>query len=637
MSQPPAPYDRSWSFTDFSQSNPTTPHQGQKIDQELNNARTAINATISRLGEIQADDGKVRTTALNLPAIAEEVEPLLTDAPVQAVEAAGAQQVGLVNDAGDAKVAELEAVLTSQNALDAIAAKDDAVAAAGVADAFANSATNSAIAAQSYANTALQAKNSAQVHAQIAQQAAAGIGLEGYAQLTGAAFTGNVTSQGRMAIGGGLAVNPANKLAIYNGNAVFSAGYGIAFGDGTTQTTAAVTPDLSGYATQSYVTSQGYITTSSLNGYATTTDWRLTAVQNSSFIDLNNAATSGLYDFTYFDGMAGTDVTTQFEIQSPVDGGNYNGYSVAFDDTQSNGYFNVAGTSVTIGINGYSDMQDAVNNLSSGSSSGGWKLIGSGSPYAPASVLTGAGRTVYNVPVTAQPGDTLVIRNGLFSNLNELLRGIYGANKLLATDENGNLYAYASNYYLTAGIALDVYMPRVGGTFSGKVNFTPSGSSASVNFGTTASTPTTTVNGDVWIGNNINFRDSAGTSKVVANTNTSNTFNAPQIIDTTNASPALRVTQKGTGNVLLVEDAINPDTTALVVEQSGNVGIGVATGFAATAKLEVVGNTKSTTLSTGAGPTFSINSTTTHSGGSDTLDLLITINGVQYRIGLRPA
>ena len=650
MSQPPAPYDRSWSFTDFSQSNPTTPHQGQKIDQELNNARTAINATISRLGEIQADDGKVRTTALNLPAIAEEVEPLLTDAPVQAVEAAGAQQVGLVNDAGDAKVAELEAVLTSQNAIDAIAARDDAEIAKDIAESSAILAQGYAGTAQGYANTALQAKNSAQVHAQIAQQAAAGIGLEGYAQLTGASFTGNVTSQGRMAIGGGLAVNPANKLAIYNGNVVFSSGYGIAFGDGTTQTTAV---NLSGYATQSYVTSQGYITSAALSGYATEgwvngqgfasqSDWRLTAVQNSSFIDLNNAATSGLYDFTYYDGYAGADQTIQLEIQSPVDGNNYNGYSVAFDDTQMNGYFNVLGTSVTIGIGGYYNMQDALSALNSGSSSGGWKLIGSGSPYASASVLASAGRTVYNVPVTAQPGDTLVLRNGLNSNFNEMLREWPGANKLLATDEKGNLYAYASNYYLTAGIASDVYMPRVGGTFSGKVNFTPNAISgaAGLNVGIGGTSGGSTVNGDMWIttgGANLNFRDGTGAWKVVASLQNGNVFSAVQAIDVTSTTPALRVTQKGTGNVLLVEDALNPDTTALVVEQSGNVGIGVATGFAATAKLEVVGNTKSTTLSTGAGPTFSVNSTTTHSGGSDTLDLLITINGVQYRIGLRPA
>ena len=139
--------------------------------------RVSLNGTIFRLGEIQADDGKVRTTALDLAVIAEVVEPLLTEAPVQAVEAAGAQQVAAVNAAGDSKVAELEAVLTSQNALDAIAAKNDAVAAAYNADVSRVAAANSAGLANTYANTALQAKNSAIVHAQVAIDAAASIPL----------------------------------------------------------------------------------------------------------------------------------------------------------------------------------------------------------------------------------------------------------------------------------------------------------------------------------------------------------------------------------------------------------------------------------------------------------------------------
>lgn len=177
MSQPPAPYERSYSFTGFSTSNPTTPHQGQKIDQELNYARASINDTISRLGEIQADDGKVRTTALNLPVVAEEVENLLTNGPVQAVNAAGAQQVALVNAAGVAGVASLNAVLTSQNAIDALAARDAAQSAAYNADISRIAAANSAGLANTYANTALQAKNSAIVHAQVAVDAAASIPL----------------------------------------------------------------------------------------------------------------------------------------------------------------------------------------------------------------------------------------------------------------------------------------------------------------------------------------------------------------------------------------------------------------------------------------------------------------------------
>lgn len=252
MSQPPAPFDRSWSFTDFSQSNPTTPHQGQKIDQELNNARTAINATISRLGEIQADDGKIRTTALNLPVIAEEVEPLLTDAPVQAVEAAGAAQIGLVNDAGDAKVAELEAVLTSQNAIDAIAARDDAEIARDVAEASAILAQGYADTASGYSTTALQAKNSALVHANTAEAAVATIQAANYASYHHTHAISNVTGL-QSALDGKYSVNnPAGYItsSALTGYATQTWVNGRGF----------LTSVPAGYATEAFVTSQGYIT-----------------------------------------------------------------------------------------------------------------------------------------------------------------------------------------------------------------------------------------------------------------------------------------------------------------------------------------------------------------------------------------
>jgi hypothetical protein len=252
MSQPPAPFDRSWSFTDFSQSNPTTPHQGQKIDQELNNARTAINATISRLGEIQADDGKVRTTALNLAVIAEEVEPLLTDAPVQAVEAAGAAQIGLVNDAGDAKVAELEAVLTSQNAIDALAARDDAEIARDVAEASAILAQGYSDTASGYATTALQAKNSALVHANTAEAAVSTIQAANYASYHHTHAISNVTGL-QSALDGKYSVNNPDGYitsSALTGYATQAWVNGRGF----------LTSVPAGYATEAFVTSQGYIT-----------------------------------------------------------------------------------------------------------------------------------------------------------------------------------------------------------------------------------------------------------------------------------------------------------------------------------------------------------------------------------------
>lgn len=85
-----------------------------------------------------------------------------------------------------------------------------------------------------------------------------------------------------------------------------------------------------------------------------------------------------------------------------------------------------------------------------------------------------------------------------------------------------------------------------------------------------------------------------GTGSVSVNKNT-----IISVADNTNA--ALRVTQTGTGNAILVEDATNPDATPFVVDASGNVVAGhtaviatKGTGNAAvTPKSEVHGGTNS--------------------------------------------
>jgi hypothetical protein len=180
--------------------------------------------------------------------------------------------------------------------------------------------------------------------------------------------------------------------------------------------------------------------------------------------------------------------------------------------------------------------------------------------------------------------------------------------------------------------ALTPYAPLAGATFTGKVNMAaPTAGSASLNLGV-GTAPTTSVAGDIWIATNINYRDTAGTQKAVANTNTSNTYTAPQIIQTTvgTVNAALRITQLGTGNAITVEDSTSPDATPFVVDQHGKVGIGVAPD--ATAAIKIDGNGMSFN-----GLVFNPTATAAHTGGSDTLDLLVTINGTNYRLGLRPA
>ena len=52
------------------------------------------------------------------------------------------------------------------------------------------------------------------------------------------------------------------------------------------------------------------------------------------------------------------------------------------------------------------------------------------------------------------------------------------------------------------------------------------------------------------------------------------TFTGNVVINYNGSNSALRITQTGTGNALLVEDAANPDSTPFIVDNTGNVGIG---------------------------------------------------------------
>ena len=55
-----------------------------------------------------------------------------------------------------------------------------------------------------------------------------------------------------------------------------------------------------------------------------------------------------------------------------------------------------------------------------------------------------------------------------------------------------------------------------------------------------------------------------------------NWFGGPTVKSVSSTLPALRITQTGTGNALLVEDSTNPDTSPFVVDNAGNVRIGAS-------------------------------------------------------------
>jgi hypothetical protein len=61
-----------------------------------------------------------------------------------------------------------------------------------------------------------------------------------------------------------------------------------------------------------------------------------------------------------------------------------------------------------------------------------------------------------------------------------------------------------------------------------------------------------------------------------------NTFTNDQVISVNSSTNALRITQTGSGNALLVEDSANPDSSPFIITNAGVVGIGTTTPQAGT-------------------------------------------------------
>jgi len=140
------------------------------------------------------------------------------------------------------------------------------------------------------------------------------------------------------------------------------------------------------------------------------------------------------------------------------------------------------------------------------------------------------------------------------------------------------------------------FLPLSGGNMTGKLFLiNPTTTDAGVNIGIGNVAPISAVTGDLWgTTAGLFYRSSPTITRSLAVQNGVNSFSRHQVIDVTEAVPALRVTQRGTGNAFVVEDETTPDNTSFIINNTGSVGIGLSSIEDISNALTVVGNISST-------------------------------------------
>jgi hypothetical protein len=140
---------------------------------------------------------------------------------------------------------------------------------------------------------------------------------------------------------------------------------------------------------------------------------------------------------------------------------------------------------------------------------------------------------------------------------------------------------------------LSGYVQKTGDTMTGKLVAAADDTASKLNIGNAivGPSPASTTNGDVWITNaNRLAHRSNNAFYTSAALTLSNAFNQTQSIDVTSATTALRVTQRGAGEALRVEDdPTTPDTTPFVISNAGRVGIGVTPDAAVALSVDSTG------------------------------------------------
>jgi hypothetical protein len=133
---------------------------------------------------------------------------------------------------------------------------------------------------------------------------------------------------------------------------------------------------------------------------------------------------------------------------------------------------------------------------------------------------------------------------------------------LTKTTDKLNVFAATTSAEL-AGVITDE-------TGTGALVFGTSPTLVSPALGTPTSGVVTNLTGTA----SININGTVGATTPAAGAFTSVTASLPSVISVNSSDTALRITQVGTGNALLVEDSANPDSTPFVIDANGRVVVG---------------------------------------------------------------
>jgi hypothetical protein len=425
---------------------------------------------------------------------------------------------------------------------------------------------------------------------------------------------------------------------------------GITFPDATIQTTAATTPDLSGYAPLASPALTGVptaptplatdnSTTIATTAYvASAVASATTSASTDKVVKTCRNATGSLIparSVVYINGANGTHPTIQL-AQANAESTSYRTFGITSADIANS----ADGTVVIIG---------EILNVNTGLFAAGDQLflsptiaggITNVKPSAPDHMVYVGVCTRAN---TNNGSIEVKVINGF--ELNEL-HDVAIASKV---DKNLLSYEASTNLWKNKSAATLGIAELSGATFTGKVNtLAPDATSAGINIGSTALFPSTTIAGDMFITNNsLIYKDSSNLQQTVLSGNKANTINLNATISGTNtplsitqsgqilgakalsvsglttlfnssssnangavsifnessgpalrvttgnvttaevvviessnsAGTALRITNTGNSNSLIVEDSANPDTTSFIITNNGKVGIGTSSGF----------------------------------------------------------